>query len=144
MRGVLITASLLLTTAAFADGSETDFQAALSAATAAEQQAGALKNQWTVTEDALAAALGAARVWGVRSEQRPREQLADRAAASNPLQQFGERTVNRRNGSVVCACLVASFRFNHLTSGRARGTTHVTRRDQSPHHPMRAALLTAR
>jgi hypothetical protein len=54
----------------------------------------------------VAAALGAARVWGVRSEQRPREQLADRAAAGNPLRQFGERTVNRRNGSVVCACLV--------------------------------------
>jgi hypothetical protein len=39
------------------------------------------------------AALGAARVWGVRSEQRPREQLADRAAAGNPLQQLSERMV---------------------------------------------------
>ena len=39
------------------------------------------------------------RVWGVRSEQRPREQLADRAAAGNPLRQLGERMVNRRNGS---------------------------------------------
>jgi len=69
----------------------------------------------------VAAALGAARVWGVRSEQRPREQLADRAAAGNPLRQFGERTVNCRNGSVVCACLVDTCLARELNPGKFPG-----------------------
>jgi hypothetical protein len=37
-----------------------DFKAALAKAEAADQQAGALKNQWTTTEDALKAAQAAA------------------------------------------------------------------------------------
>jgi hypothetical protein len=56
MRVLFTMASLLFASAALAASSESDFQAALNAATAAEQQAGVLKNQWTTTEDALAAA----------------------------------------------------------------------------------------
>jgi hypothetical protein len=47
-------------TAAVAANTEADFKAALSAAEAADKDAGALKNQWTTTEDALAAARKAA------------------------------------------------------------------------------------
>jgi hypothetical protein len=46
--------------AAQAANTETDFKTALAAAEAAEQDAGALKNQWTPTEQALAAAKKAA------------------------------------------------------------------------------------
>ncbi|HUD89702.1 MAG TPA: hypothetical protein VMR17_24860 [Xanthobacteraceae bacterium] len=60
MRMLLAMAGLLFATAAFAASSEADFTAALNAATAAETEAGALKNQWTTTEDALAAARKAA------------------------------------------------------------------------------------
>jgi hypothetical protein len=55
-------AGLLFVTvsAALAASSEADFTAALNAAMAAESEAGALKNQWTTTEDALTAARKAA------------------------------------------------------------------------------------
>jgi hypothetical protein len=43
-----------------AAGSETDFRAAYAAAEAAEKEAGRLRNQWTVTEAALADAKKAA------------------------------------------------------------------------------------
>jgi len=46
--------------AAQAASSEADFKTALAAAEAAEQEAGALKNQWIPTEQALAAAKKAA------------------------------------------------------------------------------------
>jgi hypothetical protein len=46
----------LLTGAAQAASTEVDFKTALAAAEAAEQEAGALKNQWIPTEQALAAA----------------------------------------------------------------------------------------
>jgi len=45
---------------AWAAGSETDFKAAYAAAEAANTQAGALRDQWTVTAAALAAAKKAA------------------------------------------------------------------------------------
>jgi len=48
------------TVAARAAGSETDFKAAYAAAEAAEKEAGRLRNQWTVTEAALADAKKAA------------------------------------------------------------------------------------
>jgi hypothetical protein len=53
-------ACLALTGAAQAASTQADFDSALTAAQAAEKDAGALKNQWTVTEDALAAAKKAA------------------------------------------------------------------------------------
>jgi hypothetical protein len=52
--------TLLLADAAQAASSEADFKTALAAAVAAEQEAGALKNQWIPTEQALAAAKTAA------------------------------------------------------------------------------------
>jgi hypothetical protein len=53
---------LLLASAAsvLAAGSEADFKAAYAAAEAANKEAGALRNQWTVTAAALAAAKKAA------------------------------------------------------------------------------------
>jgi hypothetical protein len=45
---------------AFAAGTEADAKAAIAAAEAAEKNAGALKNRWTTTEQALAAARKAA------------------------------------------------------------------------------------
>jgi hypothetical protein len=51
---------LVAATAAYAAGSEADFKTALTAAEAAEKDSGALKNQWTTTEQALAAAKKAA------------------------------------------------------------------------------------
>jgi hypothetical protein len=48
------------TGAAVAASTEADFKAALAAAQAAEQDAGKLKNQWSTTEQALAAAKKAA------------------------------------------------------------------------------------
>jgi len=57
MRTYLFAAVMcLLTGAAQAASTEVDFKTALAAAEAAEQEAGALKNQWTPTEQALAAA----------------------------------------------------------------------------------------
>ena len=56
-------ASVLLiagATPAFAAGSEADFKAAYAAAEAANKEAGALRNQWTVTAAALADAKKAA------------------------------------------------------------------------------------
>jgi hypothetical protein len=54
--------SLLLAgaTAAFAAGTEADFKAAYAAAEAANKEAGSLRNQWTTTAAALAAAKKAA------------------------------------------------------------------------------------
>jgi hypothetical protein len=46
--------------AALAASTEVDFKTAIAAAEAAEKDAGALKNQWTATEQALAAAKKAA------------------------------------------------------------------------------------
>jgi hypothetical protein len=50
----------LLTGVAQAASTEADYKTALAAAVAAEQDAGALKNQWIPTEQALAAAKKAA------------------------------------------------------------------------------------
>ena len=63
MRTSLLLASVLLiagSASAFAAGSEADFKAAYAAAEAANKEAGALRNQWTVTAAALAAAKKAA------------------------------------------------------------------------------------
>jgi hypothetical protein len=60
---VLSLASALLIAGAtplLAAGSETDFKTAYAAAEAANKEAGALRNQWTVTAAALAAAKKAA------------------------------------------------------------------------------------
>ena len=58
----LVTSVLLITSAAsaLAAGSEADFKAAYAAAEAANKEAGSLRNQWTVTAAALAAAKKAA------------------------------------------------------------------------------------
>jgi lysozyme family protein len=53
-------AFLAAVSAAPAAGTEADFKAALTAALAAENDAGALKNQWTTTEQVLDAAKKAA------------------------------------------------------------------------------------
>jgi len=57
-----VAAGLILAamTAAQAAATQTDFDTAFAAAQAAEKDAGALKNQWTPTEQALAAAKKAA------------------------------------------------------------------------------------
>jgi hypothetical protein len=63
MRVCLIASAIALiaaTTATFAAGTEADFKTAIATAEAAEKDAGALKNQWTTTEQALAAAKKAA------------------------------------------------------------------------------------
>jgi hypothetical protein len=52
--------SLFVPAAATAASTEADLKSALSSAEAAEKDAGLLKNQWTVTEQALAAAKKAA------------------------------------------------------------------------------------
>lgn len=51
---------LTAASAAVAASTAADFQSALSAADAAQKDAGALKNQWTTTEDILTAAKRAA------------------------------------------------------------------------------------
>jgi hypothetical protein len=57
MRTVLtIMALLLVASAARAASTQADFATAMTAAMAAENEAGALKNQWTTTEQTLAAA----------------------------------------------------------------------------------------
>ncbi|HMH95231.1 MAG TPA: hypothetical protein VK577_01445 [Bradyrhizobium sp.] len=58
----LVTSVLLIAGAAsaLAAGSEADFKAAYAAAEAANKEAGSLRNQWTVTAAALAAAKKAA------------------------------------------------------------------------------------
>ena len=62
IRFLLLAPMLLIAaaTSALAAGSEADFKAAYSAAEAANKEAGALRNQWTVTAAALAAAKKAA------------------------------------------------------------------------------------
>jgi hypothetical protein len=55
-----LAATLFLAGAAQAASTEADFKTALAAAEAAEQEAGALKNQWIPTEQALAEAKKAA------------------------------------------------------------------------------------
>jgi hypothetical protein len=57
---ICLAATLFCTGAAQAASTEADFKTALAAAEAAEQDAGALKNQWIPTEQALAAAKKAA------------------------------------------------------------------------------------
>jgi hypothetical protein len=57
---ICLAVALLLAGAAQAASTEADFKNALAAAAAAEQDAGALKNQWIPTEQALAAAKKAA------------------------------------------------------------------------------------
>jgi hypothetical protein len=57
---ICLAVMLLLAGAAQAASTEADFKTALAAAEAAEQEAGALKNQWIPTEQALAAARKAA------------------------------------------------------------------------------------
>jgi hypothetical protein len=57
---LFVTVVCLLTGAALAASAEADYKTALAAAEAAEQDAGALKNQWIPTEQALAAAKKAA------------------------------------------------------------------------------------
>jgi hypothetical protein len=61
-RGLLVLAMLLMVSAneTRAANGEADFKAAMAAAEAAERESGALKNQWTTTEDTLAAARKAA------------------------------------------------------------------------------------
>ena len=60
-RALLISlSSALQLTSALAAGSEADFKTAYAAADAANKQAGALRNQWTVTAAALADAKKAA------------------------------------------------------------------------------------
>ena len=63
MQTSLLLASVLLIAgpaSAFAAGSEADFKTAYAAAEAANKEAGSLRNQWTVTASALAAAKKAA------------------------------------------------------------------------------------
>jgi hypothetical protein len=59
---LLLASSLLIAcaTSVMAAGSEADFKAAYAAAEAANKQAGVLRDQWTVTATALAAAKKAA------------------------------------------------------------------------------------
>ena len=58
---VLSSACLIVTaTAAWAAGSEADYKAAYATAEAANKEAGALRDQWTTTASALAAAKKAA------------------------------------------------------------------------------------
>ena len=58
LKAVALTSLLLMTgaTSTLAAGSEADFKAAYAAAEAANNEAGALRNQWTTTAAALAAA----------------------------------------------------------------------------------------
>ncbi len=61
LRALMISLSLVAgATSASAAASEDDFKTAYAAADAANKQAGALRNQWTVTAAALAAAKKAA------------------------------------------------------------------------------------
>jgi len=61
LRNIALTTVLLISGAVPAlAASEADFRAALSAAEAADKDAGALRNRWTTTEAALAAAKKAA------------------------------------------------------------------------------------
>jgi hypothetical protein len=62
MRICIFSSALLIASATplLAAGSEADFKAAYAAAEAANNEAGALRNQWTVTAAALAAAKKAA------------------------------------------------------------------------------------
>jgi hypothetical protein len=62
MRSLFAAASLILAamSAVQAASTQADFDTAIATAQAAEKDAGALKNQWTTTEQALAAAKNAA------------------------------------------------------------------------------------
>jgi hypothetical protein len=59
-RTMFVTLGLLAATAAHAASTQADFDATFAAAQSAEKGAGALKNQWTTTEQVLAAAKKAA------------------------------------------------------------------------------------
>ena len=60
MRLGYVPVAFLVSSAAFAASSEADFRSAYARATAAEQEAGRLRNQWLTTETALADARKAA------------------------------------------------------------------------------------
>jgi hypothetical protein len=55
-RTLFVTLGLLAVPAAHAASTQADFDTAYAAAQSAEKEAGALKNQWTTTEQVLAAA----------------------------------------------------------------------------------------
>ena len=59
-RTIFVTLGLLAATTAHAASTQADFDDAFAAAQSAEKEAGALKNQWTTTEQVLAAAKKAA------------------------------------------------------------------------------------
>ncbi|HEY2527985.1 MAG TPA: hypothetical protein VGJ20_08575 [Xanthobacteraceae bacterium] len=78
---------------------EADFKAALTAAEAAEQDALALKNRWTTTEDALAAAKKAAAVGDFEaavSEAKRAEALAKASIAQAKEQETAWRAAVTR------------------------------------------------
>jgi hypothetical protein len=80
--------------AAQAASSEADFKTALAAAVAAEQDAGALKNQWIPTEQALAAAKKAAAAGdfdGAVAQAKQAEALAKASIAQAKEQQSAWR-----------------------------------------------------
>jgi hypothetical protein len=59
-RAMFVTFVLLAATAAHAASTQADFDAAFAAAQSAEKEAGAMKNRWTTTEQAVADAKKAA------------------------------------------------------------------------------------
>ena len=59
-RALFVTLGLLVTTAAHAASTQADFDAAYADAQSAEKEAGAMKNRWTTTEQAVADAKKAA------------------------------------------------------------------------------------
>ena len=78
----LVALSLLVPTAAVAASSESDYKAALAKAEAAEKEAGILKNQWTTTEQSLAAAKKAAAAGNFQAAVETAEQAEALAKAS--------------------------------------------------------------
>jgi hypothetical protein len=73
---------LVTATAAVAASTEADFKTALAAAETAEKDAGALKNQWTTTEQTLAAARKAAAVGNFEAATNAAEEAEAMAKAS--------------------------------------------------------------
>src|ERR1700746_2866559 len=91
---ICLAATLLLTGAAQAASTEADYKTALAAAEAAEQDAGALKNQWIPTEQALAAAkkgAGAADFDAAVAQAKEAEALAKASIAQAKEQQSAWR-----------------------------------------------------
>jgi hypothetical protein len=92
MRPLLLLTCLvaLAAPAAQAASTQADFDAALAAAVAAEKEAGALKNQWIPTEQALAAAKKAAAAGDfdtATAQARQAEALAKASIAQSKEQQ---------------------------------------------------------